>query len=69
MWIGAEDLKRGLEPFEKIRAAVGDKMEIAAELHSLWSRPMAVKIAQALEPISADVGRRPGVHGPPGLDR
>jgi galactonate dehydratase len=51
-WIGAEDLKRGLEPFEKIRAAVGDKMEIAAELHSLWSRPMAVKIAEALEDIA-----------------
>ncbi len=51
MWIGVDDLKRGLEPFEKIRAAVGDKMEIAAELHSLWSRPMAVKIAEALEDI------------------
>ena len=51
-WIGAEDLKRGLEPFEKIRKAVGDKMEIAAELHSMWSRPMAVKIARALEPLS-----------------
>ncbi len=51
MWIGADDLKRGLEPFEKIRAAVGDRMEIAAELHSLWSRPMATKIARALEPI------------------
>lgn len=50
-WIGADDLKRGLEPFEKIRAAVGDRMEIAAELHSLWSRPMAVKIANALEDI------------------
>lgn len=50
-WIGADDLKRGLEPFEKIRAAVGDRMEIAAELHSLWSRPMAVKIADALEDI------------------
>ncbi len=51
-WIGAEDLKRGLEPFEKIRKAVGDKMEIAAELHSMWSRPMAVKIGRALEPLS-----------------
>jgi len=51
-WISADDLKRGLEPFEKIRAAVGDRMEIAAELHSLWSRPMAVKIARALEPIN-----------------
>jgi L-alanine-DL-glutamate epimerase-like enolase superfamily enzyme len=50
--ISAEGLKRGLEPFEKIRKAVGDRMEIAAELHSLWSRPMAVKIARALEPIN-----------------
>ncbi len=51
-WISADDLKRGLEPFEKIRDAVGDRMEIAAELHSLWSRPMAVKIANALEDIA-----------------
>ena len=51
-WISADDLKRGLSSFEKIRAAVGDRMEIAAELHSLWSRPMAVKIARALEPIN-----------------
>ena len=51
-WIGADDLKRGLEPFEKIRDAVGDRMEIAAEMHSLWSRPMAVKIANALEDIA-----------------
>jgi L-alanine-DL-glutamate epimerase-like enolase superfamily enzyme len=51
-WISAEDLKRGLSSFEKIRAAVGDRMEIAAELHSLWSRPMAVRIARALEPIN-----------------
>jgi len=50
-WISAGDMKRGLEPFEKIRKAVGDRMEIAAELHSLWSRPMAVKVARALEPI------------------
>jgi galactonate dehydratase len=50
-WIGADGLKRGLAPFEKIRAAVGDRMEIAAELHSLWNWPMAVKIARALEPL------------------
>lgn len=51
-WISAEDMRRGLAPFEKIRAAVGDRMEIAAELHALWGRPMAVKIARALEPIN-----------------
>jgi galactonate dehydratase len=51
-WISAGDMKRSLEPFEKIRKAVGDRMEIAAELHSLWSRPMAVKLARALEPLN-----------------
>ncbi len=50
-WISPDDLKHGLEPFEKIRRAVGDRMDIACELHSLWSRPQAIKIAQALEPI------------------
>lgn len=49
-WISDGDLKKGLEPFEKIRRAVGDRMEVAYELHSLWSRPQAIRIAQALEP-------------------
>lgn len=48
--ISAEDLKKGLEPFDKIRKAVGDKMDVAYELHSLWNRPEAIKIARALEP-------------------
>lgn len=49
--ISAADLKTGLAPFEKIRAAVGDKMAVMAELHSMWNRPSAVKIARALEDI------------------
>ena len=49
--ISTEDLKRGLAPFEKIRRAVDDRMDVAYELHSLWSRPQAIKIAQALEPF------------------
>lgn len=48
-YISNADLKKGLEPFEKIRRAVGDKMEIMAELHSLWNVPMAKRICQALE--------------------
>lgn len=48
-YISNEDLKRGLEPFAKIRAAVGDRMEIMVELHSLWDLTCAKKIAQALE--------------------
>jgi len=50
-WISPADLKQALQPFEKIRKAVGDRVDVAAELHSLWSRPQAVRIAQALEPL------------------
>jgi galactonate dehydratase len=47
--ISLADLKKGLEPFRKIREAVGDAMEIMVEMHSLWDLPNAVKIASALE--------------------
>ena len=47
--ISALDLDKALEPFAKIRNAVGDKMDVMAELHALWDRPNAVKIARALE--------------------
>jgi L-alanine-DL-glutamate epimerase-like enolase superfamily enzyme len=50
MAITPEELKRALEPFEKIRRAVGDKMEIMVEFHSLWNLPMAKRLARALEP-------------------
>ena len=48
-YISLEDLDKGLEPFRKIRRAVGRKMEIMVELHSLWNLPMAMRIARALE--------------------
>ena len=48
-YISNEDLKTALEPFERIRNAVGDKIEIMAELHSMWNVPMAKRIANALE--------------------
>jgi L-alanine-DL-glutamate epimerase-like enolase superfamily enzyme len=51
-WISPADLKAALTPFEKVRKAVGDRMDIAAELHSLWSRAEAIKIARALEPLA-----------------
>jgi L-alanine-DL-glutamate epimerase-like enolase superfamily enzyme len=47
--ITLSDLKKGIEPFAKIRRAVGDRMEIMAELHSLWSMPAALSICRALE--------------------
>jgi galactonate dehydratase len=43
------DLKAGLEPFRKVRQAVGDRIEIMCELHSLWSSHAAVRICRALE--------------------
>lgn len=48
--ISLEDLKSALEPFEKIRRAVGDRMEIMVELHSMWQLLPAIRIARALEP-------------------
>ena len=49
--ISAADLAKAIEPFEKIRAAVGDDMDVMAELHALWNLPMAKRIADALEPF------------------
>jgi galactonate dehydratase len=51
-YISLEDMKLGFEPFRKIRAAVGDKIEIALELHNLWNLPSAIRIAKA----AADFG-------------
>ncbi len=48
-FISDEDLRKGLEPFRKIRDAVGNRMEVMCELHSLWSLPAAVRICRALE--------------------
>ena len=52
MHITVEQLKQAVEPFEKIRRAVGDKIEIMVEFHSLWNLPMAKKIAKILEPYN-----------------
>ena len=46
--ISPAELDTALEPFRKIRRAVGDKMDIMVEFHSLWSLPMAKKLAARL---------------------
>jgi galactonate dehydratase len=46
--ISADELRKALEPFEKIRNAVGDRMDIMVEFHSLWKLPAAQRIARAL---------------------
>lgn len=48
-YLSASDLKKGLLPFEKIRKAVGDKMDLMLECHSLWDLPTALQIANAAE--------------------
>src|SRR5579872_1571164 len=49
-YISAAELKSALEPFEKIRRAVGDRMEVMVEFHSLWQLLPAIRIARALAP-------------------
>lgn len=48
-YLTTEELKKGLEPFEKIRKAVGDKIEIMVEMHCRWDLRVAKQIAKALE--------------------
>jgi galactonate dehydratase len=48
-YISNVDLKKAIVPFEKIRNAVGDKMEIMCELHSLWNVPTAKRICASLK--------------------
>jgi L-alanine-DL-glutamate epimerase-like enolase superfamily enzyme len=46
--ISASDLQTALEPFRRIRRAVGNRMDIMVEFHSLWRLPAAQRIARAL---------------------
>jgi galactonate dehydratase len=50
-YISNEDLKKALEPFEKIRKRVGDKIDIMVEFHSMWQLIPAIAIAKALAPF------------------
>ncbi len=52
--ISAADLKTALAPFERVRAAHGERMRLKAELHGLWSLAAAKKICAALEPLAMD---------------
>jgi galactonate dehydratase len=50
-YISSEDLAHALEPFEKIRARVGDRIDIMVEFHSMWQLLPAMTIAKALAPF------------------
>jgi L-alanine-DL-glutamate epimerase-like enolase superfamily enzyme len=49
-YISPGDLKAALKPFEKIRKAVGDRMDVMVEFHSMWQLLPAMQIAKALAP-------------------
>jgi galactonate dehydratase len=50
-YMSATDLQMALAPFEKIRAAVGDRMDVMVEFHSMWQLLPAMTIAKALTPF------------------
>jgi len=47
--ITKEELEQAIEPFRKIRKAVGDRIDIMVELHALWHLTPVLRIAEALE--------------------
>ncbi|MFD2629488.1 mandelate racemase/muconate lactonizing enzyme family protein [Oceanobacillus kapialis] len=48
-YISKDLLKKGVEPFRKIKEAFGDKMQLALEGHGRWNVPTAIQIARELE--------------------
>jgi L-alanine-DL-glutamate epimerase-like enolase superfamily enzyme len=52
LYIGSDDLKAALLPFEKIRKRVGERMDIMVEFHSMWQLTPAIQIARALAPFN-----------------
>jgi galactonate dehydratase len=51
-FLAAREIDLALEPYRKIREAVGNRIEIMAEFHSLWNLQQAKQIAAALEQYS-----------------
>ena len=48
--LSPQDLNRALTPIREIRDAVGLQMQIANDGHGKWALPVAIRIAQAMEP-------------------
>ena len=48
-YLEQSELKAGLEPFRKIRDAVGDQMNVMVEMHGLWNLSAARRIVAALD--------------------
>ncbi len=52
--IDRDDLEAGVDIVRRIRSAVGDRIGIMMECHSLWNVPTAKRIAQRLEPFDLE---------------
>jgi len=50
-FMSKEDVDAGTEPFRKVRAKVGKKMDMMVEMHCLWNLPTAIRIAKSVEPL------------------
>ena len=48
-FIHKADLDKALLPFRQIRDAVGDRMEVMVELHSMWDLPAELAISRGLK--------------------
>ncbi|MFF7708676.1 enolase C-terminal domain-like protein [Pseudomonas sp. NPDC007930] len=48
-FISSADIRKAVEPFEKIRKAVGNRIEVMCEFHSLWNTTSALAIARELK--------------------
>jgi galactonate dehydratase len=49
-FITQSELKKSLDPIQRIRKAAGDEIEIALDLSSRWNLPCSMQIAHSLEP-------------------
>ena len=49
-FITQSELKKSLEPIQRMRKAAGDEIEIALDLSSRWNLPCSMQIAHSLEP-------------------
>lgn len=50
-FLSPNDLDRALKPIREIRDAVGMDMQIANDGHGKWTLPVAIRIAQSMEPF------------------
>ena len=50
-YISPDHIRQALEPFRKVRAQVGERMDLMVEFHSMWQLLPAMRIARELAPF------------------